>query len=95
MEPGDVIGGKPLAGTSGRDADLFNRATGTAEKTEALARRVEVQAPPENALAAQPARAAMSAQRRAFRCPPLLYPNQDLMQARRREGAPQFRKPTM
>jgi malonate-semialdehyde dehydrogenase (acetylating)/methylmalonate-semialdehyde dehydrogenase len=65
MELGHFIGGKRIAGTSGRFADIFNPATGKAEKTVALASKAEVRTAIENAKAAQPAWAAVNPQRRA------------------------------
>ena len=59
------IGGKHVRGTSGRFADVFNPATGEAEKRVPLASRAEVRAAVENAAKAQPAWAAQNPQRRA------------------------------
>jgi malonate-semialdehyde dehydrogenase (acetylating)/methylmalonate-semialdehyde dehydrogenase len=59
------IGGKHVRGTSGRFADVFNPATGEAEKRVPLASRDEVRAAVANAAAAQPAWAAQNPQRRA------------------------------
>ncbi len=60
-----IIGGKPVAGISGRYADVFNPATGEAEKKVPLANVAELNAAVENAKAAQPAWAATNPQKRA------------------------------
>ncbi len=65
MEMGHFVGGKRVAGASGRFADVFNPATGKVEKQLALASKAEVRAAVENAKAAQPAWAAVNPQRRA------------------------------
>ncbi len=65
MELGHFVGGKRVAGTSGRFAEVFNPATGKAESSVALANKAEVRAAIENAKAAQPAWAAVNPQRRA------------------------------
>lgn len=59
------IGGKPVRGTSGRFADVFNPATGEAEKRVPLASRDEVAQAVAVAAAAQPAWAAQNPQKRA------------------------------
>ena len=59
------IGGKHVAGTSGRFADVFNPATGEAEKRVPLASRDEVAQAVAVAAAAQPAWAAQNPQKRA------------------------------
>ena len=59
------IGGKHVAGTSGRFADVFNPATGEVEKKCPLASAEEVRAAVENAKAVQPMWAATNPQRRA------------------------------
>ena len=64
-EIGHFIGGKRVAGTSGRTADVFNPATGEVEAKVALASAAELNAAIENAKAAQPAWAATNPQRRA------------------------------
>ncbi|MEI2384716.1 CoA-acylating methylmalonate-semialdehyde dehydrogenase [Breoghania sp. JC706] len=64
-EIGHFIGGKHVAGTSGRTADVFNPATGEVQAKVALASAAEVRAAVENAAAAQPAWAATNPQRRA------------------------------
>ena len=64
-EIGHYIGGKHVAGTSGRTADVFNPATGEVEAKVALASAAELNAAIENAKAAQPAWAATNPQRRA------------------------------
>ena len=64
-EIGHFIGGKHVAGTSGRFADVYNPATGEVESKVALASDAELRAAVENAKAAQPAWAAMNPQRRA------------------------------
>ena len=48
------IGGKEVAGTSGRSADVFNPATGEVQAKVALASKAEVRAAVENAALAQP-----------------------------------------
>ncbi|WP_206454573.1 CoA-acylating methylmalonate-semialdehyde dehydrogenase [Aurantimonas marina] len=62
---GHYIGGKRVAGTSGRTADVFNPATGEVQAKVALASAEELRAAVENAKAAQPAWAATNPQRRA------------------------------
>ncbi|MEF2550769.1 CoA-acylating methylmalonate-semialdehyde dehydrogenase [Aurantimonas sp. A2-1-M11] len=62
---GHYIGGKRVAGTSGRTADVFNPATGEVQAQVALASAAELRAAVENAKAAQPAWAATNPQRRA------------------------------
>ncbi|MEC5290577.1 CoA-acylating methylmalonate-semialdehyde dehydrogenase [Aurantimonas sp. C2-6-R+9] len=62
---GHYIGGKRIAGTSGRTADVFNPATGEVQAKVALASAEELRAAVENAKAAQPAWAATNPQRRA------------------------------
>ena len=64
-EIGHFIGGKHVAGTSGRTADVYNPATGEVQAKVALATTAEVRAAVENAAAAQPAWAATNPQRRA------------------------------
>ena len=64
-EIGHFIGGKHVAGTSGRSAEIFNPATGEVQGTVALANESELRAAVENAKAAQPAWAATNPQRRA------------------------------
>jgi malonate-semialdehyde dehydrogenase (acetylating)/methylmalonate-semialdehyde dehydrogenase len=59
------IGGRHVKGTSGRFADVFNPATGEAEKRAPLASAAEVRAAVENARAAQPGWAAQNPQKRA------------------------------
>ena len=54
-EIGHFIGGKHVAGTSGRFADVYNPATGEVESKVALASDAELRAAVENAKAAQPA----------------------------------------
>ena len=65
QEIGHFIGGKHVAGTSGRTADVFNPATGEVQAKVALASPAEMRAAIENAAAAQPAWAATNPQRRA------------------------------
>jgi malonate-semialdehyde dehydrogenase (acetylating) / methylmalonate-semialdehyde dehydrogenase len=65
MELGHFIGGKRIAGASGRFADVLNPATGKVEKSVALASKEETRVAIENAKAAQPAWAAVNPQRRA------------------------------
>ncbi|UIJ71489.1 CoA-acylating methylmalonate-semialdehyde dehydrogenase [Aurantimonas sp. HBX-1] len=62
---GHFIGGKRVAGSSGRTADVFNPATGEVQAQVALASADEMRAAVENAKAAQPAWAATNPQRRA------------------------------
>jgi malonate-semialdehyde dehydrogenase (acetylating)/methylmalonate-semialdehyde dehydrogenase len=62
---GHFIGGKRVAGQSGRTADVFEPMTGETRATVALATKAEVRAAIENAKAAQPAWAATNPQRRA------------------------------
>jgi len=64
-EIGHFIGGKRVAGTSGRTSDVFNPATGEVEAKVALASAGELNAAIENAKAAQPGWAATNPQRRA------------------------------
>ncbi len=59
------IGGKRVAGTSGRFADVFWPMTGEVAGRVPLASKAEVRAAVENARAAQPAWAALNPQRRA------------------------------
>ncbi|MEL6280343.1 MAG: aldehyde dehydrogenase family protein, partial [Pseudomonadota bacterium] len=59
------IGGQHVKGTSGRFADVFNPATGEAEKKVPLANAAELRAAVENAKAAQPGWAAQNPQKRA------------------------------
>jgi malonate-semialdehyde dehydrogenase (acetylating)/methylmalonate-semialdehyde dehydrogenase len=62
---GHFIGGKTVAGTSGRFADVFNPNTGEVQARVALASRREVEAAIANAQEAQGAWAATNPQRRA------------------------------
>lgn len=62
---GHYIGGKRVAGTSGRTADVFNPATGEVQAKVALASADELRTAVENAKTAQPAWAATNPQRRA------------------------------
>jgi len=64
-EVGHFIGGKTVAGTSGRFGDVFNPSTGEVQAKVALATKAEVEAAIANAAAAQPAWAAINPQRRA------------------------------
>ncbi len=64
-EIGHFIGGKHVAGTSGRFADIYNPATGEVESRVALASAEELRAAVENAASVQPAWAAQNPQRRA------------------------------
>lgn len=64
-EIGHFIGGKTVAGTSGRSADVLQPMDGTVQGQVALASAAEVRAAVENAKAAQPEWAAMNPQRRA------------------------------
>lgn len=62
---GHFIGGKRVAGTSGRTGDVFNPNTGEVQAKVAFASRAEVEQAIANAAAAQPAWAATNPQRRA------------------------------
>lgn len=62
---GHFIGGKAVAGTSGRKQPIFNPATGDVQGEVALASEAELNAAVENAKAAQPKWAATNPQRRA------------------------------
>ncbi|MBB4010156.1 CoA-acylating methylmalonate-semialdehyde dehydrogenase [Allorhizobium taibaishanense] len=62
---GHFIGGKHVAGTSGRKQPIFNPATGEAQGEISLASAAELNAAVENAKAAQPKWAATNPQRRA------------------------------
>ncbi len=62
---GHFIGGRVVAGTSGRDADVFLPMTGEVQARVNLASKAEVRAAVENALAAQSGWAATNPQRRA------------------------------
>ena len=64
IQYGHFIGGKHVAGTSGRTAEVFQPMDGTVRGTVALASTAEVRAAVENAKAAQPAWAATNPQRR-------------------------------
>ena len=52
---GHFIGGKEVAGTSGRTADVYQPMTGEVIAKVALASKAELRAAVENAAAAQPA----------------------------------------
>ena len=58
IQYGHFIGGKHVAGTSGRVAEVFQPMDGTVRGTVALASIAEVRAAVENAKAAQPVWAA-------------------------------------
>jgi len=64
-EIGHFIGGKHVAGTSGRTSNVYNPATGEVQAILALASEKELRAAVENAKAAQPKWAATNPQRRA------------------------------
>ena len=64
-EIGHFIGGKPVAGKSGRTGDVFNPTTGEVQGKVSLASTAEVEAAIANAAAAQPAWAAQNPQKRA------------------------------
>ena len=64
-EIGHFINGKPVAGTSGRTADVYNPATAEVQAKVALASPAELQAAVDAAKAAQPKWAATNPQRRA------------------------------
>ena len=65
IEYGHYVGGKQVAGKSGRTADVFQPMDGTVRAHVALASKAEVRAAVENAKAAQPGWAAVNPQRRA------------------------------
>ncbi len=65
IDYGHFIGGKRVAGASGRTSEVFQPMDGTLRGRVALASRAELRAAVENAKAAQPAWAAMNPQRRA------------------------------
>src|SRR5262249_32468867 len=62
---GHFVGGKEVAGASGRAGDVFNPNTGEVQAKVALASRGETESAIANAAAAQPAWAATNPQRRA------------------------------
>ena len=64
-EIGHFIGGKTVAGTSGRSGDVFNPNTGEVQAKVAFAKKAEMEQAIANAEAAQPAWAATNPQRRA------------------------------
>jgi malonate-semialdehyde dehydrogenase (acetylating)/methylmalonate-semialdehyde dehydrogenase len=64
-EIGHFIGGKSVAGTSGRFADVYNPSTGVVQAKVALATKTELRAAVENAKAAQIGWAATNPQKRA------------------------------
>ncbi|NWG26405.1 MAG: CoA-acylating methylmalonate-semialdehyde dehydrogenase [Pseudorhodoplanes sp.] len=64
-EIGHFIGGKTVAGKSGRTGDVFDPNTGEVQAKVALASKAETEAAIANAAAAQPAWAATNPQRRA------------------------------
>ena len=64
-EIGHFIGGKEVAGRSGRSGDVFNPNTGEVQAKVAFASKAEVEQAIANAAAAQPAWAATNPQRRA------------------------------
>ncbi len=64
-EVGHFIGGKHVAGTSGRSAEYFQPMDGTVLGRVALASQAEVRAAIENAKAAHPKWASTNPQRRA------------------------------
>jgi malonate-semialdehyde dehydrogenase (acetylating)/methylmalonate-semialdehyde dehydrogenase len=79
-EIGHFIGGKHVAGTSGRTSNVYNPATGEVQATLALASVEELRTAVENAKAAQPKWAATNPQRRArvfFKFVDLLNRNMD------------------
>jgi len=65
IQYGHFIGGKRVAGTSGRHGDVFQPLDGSVRASVALADNKEVQAAIDSAKAAQPAWAATNPQRRA------------------------------
>ena len=64
IEYGHFIGGKHVAGTSGRKQDVMQPMDGSVRGTVALASPAELRAAVENAKAAQPKWAATNPQRR-------------------------------
>src|SRR5262249_35035097 len=64
-EIGHFIGGKGVAGTSGRSGDVFNPNTGEVQAKVSFANKSEVEQAIANAEAAQPVWAATNPQRRA------------------------------
>ena len=64
-EIGHFIGGKQVAGTSGRSGDVFNPNTGEVQAKVAFASKAEVERAIADAEAAQPGWAATNPQRRA------------------------------
>ena len=64
-EIGHFIGGKKVAGTSGRSGDVFNPNTGEVQAKVSFAKKSEVEQAIANAEAAQPAWASTNPQRRA------------------------------
>ncbi|MBA4223845.1 MAG: methylmalonate-semialdehyde dehydrogenase (CoA acylating), partial [Methylobacterium sp.] len=62
---GHFIGGKHVAGTSGRTADVYQPMDGSVIGKVALASAADMRAAVENALEAQPKWAAVNPQRRA------------------------------
>src|SRR5499426_4352976 len=64
-EIGHFIGGKTVAGTSGRSGDVFNPNTGEVQAKVSFAKKSEVEQAIANAEAAQPAWATTNPQRRA------------------------------
>jgi malonate-semialdehyde dehydrogenase (acetylating)/methylmalonate-semialdehyde dehydrogenase len=65
IEYGHFIGGKRVAGKSGRTGEVYQPMDGTVRAHVSLASKAEVRAAVENAMAAQPAWAAVNPQRRA------------------------------
>ena len=65
IDYGHFIGGKRVAGASGRTSDVFQPMDGTVRGRVALASKAELRTAVENAKAAQPAWAATNPQRRA------------------------------
>ncbi len=82
-EIGHFIGGKTVAGTSGRTADVFNPASGEITGKVALASTAEVDAAVEAANAAWPAWAAMPPLRRAR----VMFKFKELLERDRKEFA--------
>ena len=82
-EIGHFIGGKPVAGTSGRTADVFNPASGDITGKVALASPAEVNAAVEAANAAWPAWASMPPLRRAR----VMFKFKELLERDRKEIA--------
>ncbi len=89
-EIGHFIGGKPVAGTSGRTADVFNPASGEITGKVALASTAEVDAAVEAANAAWPAWASMPPLRRAR----VMFKFKELLERDREANSPPSSPPS-